>query len=120
LAYNLELFGGRFHSDLWFAISWGAFPAITAYFAQAGTIRAEAILVALACLFLSAAQRRLSTPVRDLRRRVESVEGRLVLRDGTELNVDEGTLRAAPEGALRILSLAMVSLAAGLVLAKLV
>jgi hypothetical protein len=119
LAYNLELFGGRFHSDLWFAVSWGAFPALTAYFAQGGTIRAEAILVALACLFLSAAQRRLSTPVRDLRRRVESVEGRLVLRDGTELNVDEGTLRATPEGALRLLSIAIPVLAAGLVVARL-
>ena len=31
LAYNLELFGGRFHSDFWFAAAWGAFPAFTAY-----------------------------------------------------------------------------------------
>ncbi|HKN95321.1 MAG TPA: hypothetical protein VJU60_13380, partial [Thermoleophilaceae bacterium] len=29
VAYNLELFGGRFHSDVWFALAWGAFPAIT-------------------------------------------------------------------------------------------
>src|SRR3954469_21593699 len=27
VAYNLELFGGRFHGDTWFALSWGAFPA---------------------------------------------------------------------------------------------
>src|SRR5215831_19303784 len=26
LAYNLEWFGGRFHSMLWFALAWGAFP----------------------------------------------------------------------------------------------
>ena len=26
-AYSLELFGGRFHSDLWFALGWGAFPS---------------------------------------------------------------------------------------------
>ena len=32
-AYNLELFGGRFHSDIWFALAWGAFPALTGYFA---------------------------------------------------------------------------------------
>ena len=38
-AYNLELFGGRFHSDLWFALAWGAFPVVTAYVACAGTIR---------------------------------------------------------------------------------
>src|SRR5690242_13006928 len=30
-AYNLELAGGRFHSDLWFAVAWGAFPAFTGY-----------------------------------------------------------------------------------------
>jgi hypothetical protein len=115
VAYNLELFGGLFHSDVWFAISWGAFPALTAYFAEAAKIRVEAVLIALACLFLSAAQRRLSTPVRKLRRSVEALEGRMVLRDGTELPVDEAMLRATPESVLRILSLAMPLLAGGLV-----
>jgi hypothetical protein len=119
VAYNLELFGGLFHSDLWFALSWGAFPALTAYFAQAGTIRAEGVLVALGCLFLTAAQRQLSTPVRHLRRRVASVEGRMVLRDGTEANLTEATLRKAPEAALRALSLALPLLAAGLLAARL-
>ena len=28
VAYNLELFGGRFHTDFWFALAWGAFPAL--------------------------------------------------------------------------------------------
>ena len=28
VAYNLELFGGAFHSDLWFALAWGGFPAL--------------------------------------------------------------------------------------------
>ena len=41
-AYNLELFGGRFHSDLWFAVAWGSFPLLTAYFAAAERIRWEA------------------------------------------------------------------------------
>jgi hypothetical protein len=115
VAYNLELFGSLFHSDVWFALSWGAFPALTAYFAQAAKIRVEAVVIALACLFLSAAQRRLSTPVRRLRRSVEALEGRMVLRDGTELPVDQAMLRATPESALRILSLAMPLLAGGLV-----
>jgi hypothetical protein len=119
VAYNLELFRGAFHSDAWFAVSWGAFPALTAYFAQAGKLRVEAFLVALACLFLSAAQRRLSTPVRRLRRSVEALEGRMVLQDGRELPVDEAMLRSTPEAALRILSLAMPLLAGGLVAARL-
>ena len=32
VAYNLEAFGGRFHGDFWFALDWGAFPVLTAYF----------------------------------------------------------------------------------------
>ena len=119
LAYNLEMFGGRFHSDLWFGVSWGAFPALTGYFAQAETIRWPAILVALACLLLSIAQRRLSTPVRRLRRTVTDVEGRMRLADGREVPLDESTLREAPEAALRSLALALVVLAGGLVAARL-
>jgi hypothetical protein len=119
VAYNLELFRGAFHSDAWFAISWGAFPALTAYFAQTAMIRVEAVLVALACLFLSSAQRRLSTPVRRLRRSIQAFEGRMVLRDGTEVPVDEAMLRSTPEAALRILSLAIPVLAGGLVAARL-
>ena len=36
-AYNLELLGGRFHTDAWFALSWGAFPLVTGFFAVAET-----------------------------------------------------------------------------------
>src|SRR3954451_2098259 len=68
VAYNLELFGGRFHSGFWFAAAWGAFPALTAYWINALDIRLQGLLVAAACFLLSVAQRRLSTPVRELRR----------------------------------------------------
>ncbi|MGH2740527.1 MAG: hypothetical protein ACRDH6_08625 [Actinomycetota bacterium] len=119
VAYNLELFGGALHSDLWFAISWGAFPALTAYFAQAETFRIEAILVAAACGALSAAQRRLSTPARLLRRRAVRVSGTIDLDDGNEMAIDDSTLREAPESALRALSTAVVLLAAGLIVFRL-
>jgi hypothetical protein len=119
LAYNLELFGGRFHGDWWFAVGWGAFPAITAYLAQTGTVRVEAVLVAGACLLLSVAQRALSTPVRRLRRRTAAVAGEIVLDDGTVEPVDEATLRAAPERALRAMALALSLLAVALVVARL-
>jgi hypothetical protein len=110
-AYNLELFGGLFHSDLWFALSWGAFPALTGAFAQTGSLRWPALVIAAACFFLSVAQRTLSTPVRHLRRSVARVEGHLVLNDGTTEPVDASNLRAAPEAALRILSVVMPLLA---------
>ena len=119
LAYNLELFGGIVHSDLWFALAWGAFPVLTGYFAQTGRLSAAAIVAAAACAVISAAQRALSTPVRDLRRRVADVEGTITRRDGSQVPVDAELLRAAPEAALRLLSIAVPLLAAALMTLKL-
>jgi hypothetical protein len=118
VAYNMELFGGAFHSDLWFALAWGAFPALTAYFAQTATIRLEAVLVAGACAALSAAQRVLSTPVRRLRRTITNVSGELVTTEGAREPIDASALRAAPEGALRWMSVAVPLFAAGLLAAR--
>jgi hypothetical protein len=119
VAYNLELAGGAFHSDLWFALAWGGFPALTGAFAQDGTLSVAAVLVAGACVAISAAQRALSTPVRRLRRRVEIVDGTMTLRDGTTETLDASVIRAAPEAALKLLSIAMPILATGAVLARL-
>lgn len=118
VAYNLELFGGVVHSDVWFALAWGAFPVLTAYFAQAATIRPSAVLAAAACAAISFAQRVLSTPVRRLRRSVTSVRGELVTTDGSREPLDASALRAAPERALRWLSLAMPLVAVALLLAR--
>jgi len=75
-AYNLELGPKRFfHRDEWFGVAWGAFPAITAYLAQAYTISPEIVFVAGACLLYSMAQRKLSTQARFWRRKVESMDG---------------------------------------------
>ena len=67
-AYNLELFGGLFHTDLWFALAWGAFPLLTGYFVVAEELTAEALLAATFAVATSLAQRALSTPVRAVRR----------------------------------------------------
>jgi len=117
-AYNLELFGGVLHSDLWFALAWGAFPVLTAFFASAEEIRVEAVAAAAFAALLSLAQRRLSTPVRDLRRRVQSVVGQLEWQDGTVDPLDAGALTRAPEQALRALAAAVVLLALALVLMR--
>jgi hypothetical protein len=119
VAYNMELFGGSVHSDLWFALAWGAFPVLTAYFAQTETIRIEAVLAAAACAAISAAQRTLSTPVRRLRRTVVGVRGEVELNDGTRERIDASAIRDAPERALRWLSLAMPLVATALVIARL-
>ena len=119
VAYNLELWGGAFHSDLWFAFAWGGFPALTGGFAQDGRLRVTAVLVAGACVAISAAQRALSTPVRRLRRRVAAVEGTITLRDGTKEPMGPEVIRTAPEAALKLLSLAMPLLATAFVISRL-
>jgi hypothetical protein len=118
-AYNLELFGGAFHSNAWFAIGWGAFPALTSAFVQQQRVSASAVVIAASCALLSAAQRILSSPVRNLRRHVSRVSGELVFDDGRREPIDASALRATPEAALRVLSLAMPVLAVGLVLSRL-
>ena len=117
-AYNLELAGGRFHSDTWFALAWGGFPAFTGYFVNALAIRPAGLLVAGACCLLSAAQRKLSTPVRRLRRSTTEVVGQQRLRDGTVIELTRAGLSAPLEAALRALSIAVVLLAAGLVVVR--
>jgi hypothetical protein len=118
VAYNLELFGGAFHSDLWFALAWGGFPALTGAFAQEGRLELPSLLVAAGCVAISAAQRILSTPVRRLRRRIVAVEGRITLRDGTTEPIGAEAIGGAPEAALKLLSVAMPVLAAAFVIAR--
>ena len=66
----------------------------------------------------SRAQRSLSTPVRDVRRRVVHVEGRIDRLDGTSEPVTTELLVRANESALRALAGATVALAVGLVLMR--
>jgi hypothetical protein len=101
VAYNLELFGGAFHSDTWFALAWGVFPVLTAYFASAERLRAEALAAAAFAFLASLAQRRLSTPVRLARRTAG----------------DPDSARPA-EIALKLLAAAMPLLAAALLLSR--
>ncbi len=110
-AYNLELSRGRFHSDLWFALAWGAFPFLTAYWASAERLEPAAAFGAVAVFALSLAQRTLSRRVRTLRRRVAGLEGRLTYADGTAEEVDRAWALAADERALMLLAAAVTALA---------
>jgi len=101
VAYNLELFGGTFHSDLWFGLAWGAFPILTAYFASAERLRGEVFAAAAFAVFASLAQRTLSTQVRIARRQAG----------------DPASARPA-EVALELLAVALPLLAGALLLAR--
>ena len=118
-AYNLELLGGRMHGDFWFALSWGAFPLLTAYIAQAGTISIGAVAAAAGAFALSFGQRSLSTPARSLRRKTLSVTGAVILNDGSRVTLDEATLLKPLEKALSAFSWGVVALAVGLIASRL-
>jgi len=119
VAYNLELFGGRFHSDLWFALGWGAFPAFTGYFVDAEKVALPGLLIAAGCLAMSVAQRRLSSAARELRRRTLAVSGTRTRSDGSTEELSLDTLLGPLDGALAAMSLAIVLSACALVVARL-
>jgi hypothetical protein len=118
-AYNLELAGGRFHSDLWFAVGWGGFPAFTGYFVEAEKVALPGLLMAAGCTALSVAQRRLSSPARELRRRTLTVSGERTMRDGSSAPLTLQTVLAPLDGALAALSLAIVITACAVVASRL-
>ena len=105
------------HSDLGFALGWGAFPVIATAHAVAAPPVPTAAVAAGAAL-LSLAQRRLSTRVRAIRRRSLAVAGEVRYRDGTREILDAAGLIAAPEGALRLLWIAALAIGLGMLLAR--
>ncbi|WP_205960681.1 hypothetical protein [Ramlibacter rhizophilus] len=68
LAYNLEWFEGRFHTDGWFALSWGALPVLAGYVLQTNSISFAALLVAAAAGALSLVEITASRPYKALKR----------------------------------------------------
>jgi len=115
-AYNLEWFRGRFHSDLWFALAWGVFPFVTAYWASAETLRWPALAGAVAVFALSLAQRTLSSRVRAIRRKTHLVKGTITYDDGSVEEIDRRALIGPDERALMLLAVAVVALSVAAVL----
>jgi hypothetical protein len=117
-AYNLEWFRGRFHTTLWFAAAWGAFPLLTSYWVNAEAFAPAAGLGALFAFITALAQRTLSERVRAVRRRVRSIEGRLVMTDGSVEDIDRTWALQPAERSLQMLSLAMAALAVAVLVAR--
>ncbi len=109
--YALE-WPARLHSMAGFAATWGAFPVLVGYWAQAEGISPAAIAAAAAAAAIAVAQRRLSTPARFVRR--ETAIAQATFDDAAVW--DRAALLATWEGALRALAWAMPALALALVL----
>ena len=105
------------HSDLGFALGWGAFPVVTTAYAT-GAHPVPTALAAAAAALLSLAQRRLSTRARAIRRRATAVSGEIVFADGSRETIDRSSLIEAPEGALRLLWLAVLAVGLAALVAR--
>ncbi len=116
--YNLELAGGRLHSDFWFGAAWGAFPLLTGAYVQHWTLPPAALVGAVFAFFLSMGQRALSTPARALRRRITAVSVHVTWGDGRQQELGRGDLLAPLERALRYFTWATGTLAVAVVLAR--
>ncbi|HEX7544061.1 MAG TPA: hypothetical protein VF361_04595, partial [Candidatus Limnocylindrales bacterium] len=103
------------HSDVGFALGWGAFP-VAATACATGAHPVPTILAALAAALLSLAQRRLSTRARSIRRRAVKVSGEIVYSDGSKEVVDASSLIGAAEGALSILWVAIFAISLAVLL----
>lgn len=128
-AYNLELGKGFFHRDIWFGLAWGAFPVITAYVAQTHTLGLGAMLMALFALLSSMAQRKLSLQSRFWRRKVIQLQGHYHLRGdgpvvpgvsvwGKRYNLRLGDIIGPADLALKYMNGAVVALAIGLLIMR--
>ena len=105
------------HSDVGFAVGWGAFPVAATAFAT-GAHPVPTALAAFAGALLSLAQRRLSTRARSIRRRTARVSGEIVYSDGSRESVDANALIGAAEGALSILWIALFTVSLAVLLAR--
>jgi len=67
-AYNLECFEGRFHTDPWFAFSWGVLPVLAGYIIQTNRLSLSAFAIAGAMGLLSLVEIKASRPYKEIKR----------------------------------------------------
>jgi hypothetical protein len=67
-AYNFELFNGLFHSNFWFALSWGSLPVLAGYVMQTNSISEMVIIISIIAGIIAYFQIRLSRRYKELKR----------------------------------------------------
>ena len=103
-AYNLEWYRGRFHTDLWFAFSWGLLPVLSGYIMQTNSVSPTALIVAVAMALFSLVEITASRPYKELKRRLPALQG------------EEKFLMARYERILKCISLGVILLGTGCLL----
>ncbi len=103
-AYNLEWFGGRFHGDGWFALSWGALPVLAGYVMQTNRMSWSVVFMAGSMALFAMIEIKASRPYKELKRR------------GGPLTAEDQALLQRYETLLKCVSLGVLLLGAGLFL----
>jgi hypothetical protein len=106
-AYNLEWFKGRFHTDTWFAFSWGFLPAAAGYVIQTNTISSAVLLVSVSMALFSLVEIKASRPYKELKKRRDRLE-----------EAERATMLRY-ETILKSISLGVITLGLGLILFRL-
>lgn len=107
-AYNLEWFQGRFHTDGWFAFSWGFLPVLAGCIMQTNKISIEALVLAVSMGFFSLVEIKASRPYKDLKLRLNVLLG------------EEKMLMKQYETILKSISLGVIFLGGGLLVWRMV
>ncbi len=118
LAYNLEWWHGLIHTDLGFALSWGAFPVIVGYWSQTGYFSLASLGAASAATLLSLVQRSLSTQARFVRRRTSGGSALFHTADNHDIRWDKQKLLSTWEKPLRLLTWSVIILAFSLLVTR--
>jgi len=113
IAYNIEAFGGAFHSDLAFALSWAVIPTLVSYYVNSLVISAGAVLVALSMAATAGIEINLSRWCKDFRRK--SVLTEMQFADGSRQTITTVQLLAKPERALKLIVVVVDLAALGLI-----
>jgi hypothetical protein len=102
-AYNLEWWNGRFHTDGWFAVSWGALPVLAGYVMQANALSLAALIVAAAMAAFSVVE-------------ITASRAYKVIKRMPNRSQDDDALVARYERILKSLSLGVIALGIGVAL----
>jgi hypothetical protein len=80
LSYNLELFSGRFHTDLWFSLSWGYLPVLVGFAVQTDSVTIPALVGGLFGFFTAFVEINASRPYKSLKKQPGEAQSPLVKR----------------------------------------
>jgi xanthine/uracil permease len=95
-AYNLEWFEGWFHTDGWFAFSWGFLPVVAGHLIQANTVSFDALVLAAAMALFSLVEIKASRHYKALKQMTRIPEG----HEKTALEKYEAILKSVSAGVI--------------------